>query len=245
MHYFFGQVDFEKNTVLLENEEAHHCALVLRMQKGEKIGVLVSQPSASICYAELNHVHKKICTGKILEIQAFPPPKVQLQFIISPPKNNERLEWLVEKLVELQAGSIYFVKSERCIRKSINLNRLHQISLAAAKQSANPILPELKYYSSLDSLLSELPEDALHLLLHCEPSEQKVLPTLTLFQNIQKQNLSDIIIYIGPEGDWTIEEINTIRHLFNNILEIDLGNTRLRTETAVICTASLLKIIQS
>lgn len=247
MQYFFGSIDPSENIARLEGEEAHHCAVVLRLKTGEKIGVFDS--SGKIYLAELISVHKKECIGKITTIKEYPSPKTKLHLIISPPKNNERLEWLIEKSVELQVWSLQFVLSERCIRKTLNIERLTRIRHAAAKQSGNPYLPLLSEYKSFNQFIEHLPASSipanscLHLVLHCYESN-KINFDLTLLQQI-KNHYSDVYAYIGPEGDWTIEEIEIMKQKLTPILEVHLGDIRLRTETTVLNVAALIKCLNT
>ncbi|GIV26885.1 MAG: ribosomal RNA small subunit methyltransferase E [Bacteroidia bacterium] len=244
MHYFFGRVDIENNLAYLEREEAHHCAVVLRLNSGEQIGIL--NTDGKIYLAQLISVHKKECVGKIFQVKEIPVPQHKVHLVIAPPKNNERLEWLIEKSVELQVWSLHFVLSERCIRKSLNIERLKKIRDAAAKQSANPYLPEIFEYKSLNSFIQHYTTDFtysnkhLHLILHCYESE-KVNLDLALLQKIKNEGYSDIFAYIGPEGDWTIKEIEIMKEKFNPFLEVSLGTIRLRTETAALNVASVIK----
>ncbi len=247
MHYFFAHIDFENQEVILEKEEAHHCATVLRLKQGDLIGVFDLNDTSekrSIFQAELIRVHKKQCIGKIKTTTLFQPPSISIHLVISPPKNNERLEWLAEKSVELQASVLLFVKSERCIRKNLNIDRIKNILASAAKQSINPILPEIIQFNSLNTLLNSInTKDALYLLLHCEPSGRKIFITPSFLQQIKEKGIQHIYAFIGPEGDWTKEEINLILSTLPNVFEIDLLPTRLRTETAAICILSSLRII--
>ncbi len=247
MHYFFGSIKDSENLVRLEGEEAHHCAVVLRLKAGEKIGVL--DVSGKIYLAELISVHKKECLGKITSIKEYPPPKTKLHLVISPPKNNERLEWLIEKSVELQVWSLQFALSDRCIRKGLNLERLTKIRNTAAKQSGNPYLPLLFEYKSLNQFIEALPTSSfhsnsnLHLVLHCY-EYNKINFDLTLLQQI-KNLYSNVYAYIGPEGDWTIKEIEIIKQKLTPVLDVHLGDIRLRIETAAINVAALIKCVNT
>ncbi len=244
MHYFFGNINEENNTVIIENEEAHHCSVVLRLRVGEIIGVL--NQNGSIFNIELTSVHKKQCIGKIISVKKYSPPNIHLHLVVSPPKNNERLEWLVEKAVELQVNSILFVKSERSIRKSINIKRLSEIAKAAAKQSINPYSIQINQHLTLNNLLNTLSTSHTeYLLLHCESSSEKIPLTPSFIQQLQQRQVSNIFSFIGPEGDWTLDEIKTIKSSLANVHEISLGEHRLRTETAAIAIISMLSILRN
>lgn len=247
MHYFFGHVDLANNLTIIENEEAHHCATVLRLKEGDIIGILTLEKDNNpivIYKAELIRVHKKECQAIIKDSRIFEPPSVKIHLIISPPKSNERLEWLVEKAVELQAFSLLFVKSKRCIRSTLNIDRLKKIALAASKQAANPLCPEVKFFTHLQDLSREtLKPTALYLLLHCKESDRKIKINTNFLEQIKEKKYPDIYVFVGPEGDWTVEEINFVLNKFSDTLEINLGDTRLRTETAAIDMLCVLRTL--
>lgn len=241
MHYFFGQIDEVENTIWLENEEAHHCANVLRLKIGDSIGVL--HPDGKIIQAELTSIHKKQCVAKITSITQMLAPYPRIHLIVSPPKNNERLEWLVEKSVELHITSLYFILSERCLRKSVNTERLHHICRAAAKQSGNPFLPSITCFQKIQDISSHI-SSSVCLLMHCVSSTQKQPLNLEFLMQLHKNKITDIYACVGPEGDWTEKEIDQIKTWSEHTIEIDLGVLRLRTETAAIYVASVLKILR-
>ncbi|GAB4201737.1 MAG: 16S rRNA (uracil(1498)-N(3))-methyltransferase [Bacteroidia bacterium] len=221
------------------------------MKAGDSVGILVprhiKEQKPSVYTAHLTEVHKKRCVAKIENVLYFQPPNVNIHLIVSPPKNNERLEWLVEKSVELQVTSLMFVYSERCIRKTLNIDRLSNICISAAKQSVNPILPPIKEYKSISGLLDDLSKRAsvseMFLLFHCESTSNKTPFNTDTLHTIQKQNITDIYALIGPEGDWTKNEIGYFLSTLHNVIEADMGTTRLRTETASIHVLSALRLI--
>lgn len=243
MHYFFGNIIKDSHQVILVEEEAHHCAVVLRLKEGEQIGVL--NKKGTVYIAELVSIHKKQCIGKIISENEVLPPKIKFHLVVSPPKNNERLEWLVEKAVELQVESFHFVFSDRCIRKQLNLDRMIKIRDAAMKQSINPYSAEIYSYNNLKTLINMLSNDANteYFLLHCLENKEKQLLRPELLLQIEKSHIQNVYAFIGPEGDWTIDEIQMIKENLKNVREIDLGKIRLRTETAAIYLASVMKLL--
>lgn len=245
MNYFFGKVDESVHTIILEHEEAHHCAVVLRLKSGDTIGVLTQ--NGNVYHAELISVHKKQCTAKIISLKKYPEAKIKRHLVVAPPKNNDRLEWLVEKATELQVSSILFVKSERCIRKSINMNRLQEIVKAAMKQSINPFYTHLLEFKNLNDFLhTTFSPNSKYLLFHCEESPDKPTLTLSWLENIKDANVSDVYALIGPEGDWSMQEIQNIKSfLTTNVYELSLGEYRLRTETAAVAIASMLLLLRN
>lgn len=245
MNYFFGSLNENKTLFFLRRDEWHHCVNVLRLKEGDEIGFLTQQGDKGI--ARLLKVHKNECVAEIVQIESVLLPYPKIHIVVSPPKNSERLEWMVEKLSELQVCSILFVKSDRCIRKQINIKRLEQIVFSSCKQSINPHPPLLHDYKKLSDVFQELShkEWSLFLLLHCIPSGRKKKLNPEFLWDIQKNNYSDIYSFIGPEGDWTEYEKVEILNQLNPCIEIDLGANRLRTETAAIHIAAVLRALWS
>ena len=243
MNYFFGSLNENKTLFFLRRDEWHHCVNVLRLKEGDEVGVLTHQGEKGI--ARLLKVHKNECVAEIVQIESVLLPDPKIHIVVSPPKNSERLEWMVEKLSELQVSSILFVKSDRCVRKQINIKRLEQIVFSSCKQSINPHPPVLYEPKNLSNLIQEVVQNknSLFLLLHCYSSESKKKLNTEFLQNIQKNKYARIYSFIGPEGDWTEYERVEILNQLNPCIEIDLGTSRLRTETAAIHIAAVLRIL--
>lgn len=153
-----------------------------------------------------------------------PPNNHSLHIAVAPPKNPDRIDWLVEKSVEMGASEISFIKSNRSIRTSIKIDRLDRISIAAMKQSYSRYKLKINKMTPLSDVLTKI------------NAKQRLIPHLEegkriLIQNELKSKM-DTCILIGPEGDFTLDEINLA--IENNFKPISLGNQRLRTETAAI-----------
>lgn len=162
-----------------------------------------------------------------------PEQRWSLELAIVPTKNHSKIDWLVEKCTELGASKITFIKSHRSERPKINLQRLNRIAVSAMKQSGRAYLPSIEDLIGLTFFVrrSDLPQSKF--IAHCEPGEKLELSDL--------KRGEEATILIGPEGDFTSEEVLSAKA--NGFRELSLGNDRLRTETAGIHVTSVVNFI--
>lgn len=235
---FFDE-KFEKglSSYILNEEESKHALKVLRLNEGAEI--IITNGKHDFANAIISGIHAKKC---VLQISSYLPADAEskhLVLAIAPTKNANRMEWLVEKAVEIGASHIYFIETKRSVRRILNLNRMQRILIEACKQSQKlsfPVLHEMfSFQSFLESQIQNF-EPAVSMIAHCEDSERKSILNLDL----KNQNL---ILLIGPEGDFTTDEIQFAQDL--NCIPITFGSMRLRTETAALMGISLLKTFQS
>ena len=152
---------------------------------------------------------------------------------IAPTKNHDRFEWFVEKATEIGADEIVPLICSRSERRTVKTERLKNISISALKQSQNFFLPEISAAVSFqDFIMKKI--SAQKFICTCEAESNKHL------KNLCKPK-SDCIILIGPEGDFTQEEISLA--LQNNYAEVSLGDSRLRTETAGMVACSIVNFV--
>jgi 16S rRNA (uracil1498-N3)-methyltransferase len=144
---------------------------------------------------------------------------------VAPTKNPDRMEWLVEKCVEIGIEKISFVLCDHSERTHIDLKRMERIAIAALKQSQTTLLPYLEVIP-LDALLDQFADkSADKLIAWCDPENDRQLMNYTPTEDY-------VLLLIGPEGDFSQEEIKKCKQL--DFQEIKLGNRRLRTETAAM-----------
>ena len=143
---------------------------------------------------------------------------------VAPTKMNERYEWFLEKATEIGIQEITPIICEHSERKVIKTDRFQKIIESAMKQSLHYYLPKLNEPISLKELLKK-EIDGQKFIAHCEETDKESL------KNELKPN-EDVTILIGPEGDFSVKEIQLA--IENNFIPVSLGNTRLRTETASI-----------
>ena len=220
--YFFSNNNSGEH-IILENDEFIHCIKTLRNEIGDSIYVLDGNGHEYFC--EISDVTKSNCTSKIISIVRNEEKKNTLCLAVAPTKQSDRFEWLLEKCVELGVDKIQPIITEKTEKFKLNTERLNRISIAALKQSGNLYLPQIlepiKYSQFIKKDFSNFSNK---LIAHCKNIELKNLKTSNLIGNV--------IVLIGPEGDFTLQEIEHSKQ--NNFEEISLGTQRLRTETAAI-----------
>ena len=229
MHQFYAP-DIEQATFLPE-EESLHCTKVLRLTDGTFISI--SDGKGTRFVASIVHANHKQTFVKIVEKVHVTRNESRLTHIaIAPTKNKDRMEWFVEKATEIGIDIITPVFCHLSERKSISAERLEKIAIAAMKQSQRAYLPILNTSLSLHELLKQVTEKQ-RFIAHCYEEER------TLLQNVYKPD-GNAIVLIGPEGDFTHEEIaEALQHGF---LPVSLGNNRLRTETAGIVACHTMQL---
>ncbi len=232
MHLFY-QPDSSRR--FLEEEEARHCIKVLRTRIGDEIEVTDGKGTHS--RGTVSEVGVKKVTFEVLESRQVPLPEHRIYMAVCPTRKAERNEWMVEKMTELGVHKIQFVVSEHTHRETLgrvlNFERLHRIALSAMKQSQQYFLPELTIYSNLEEYLSQvLVQDRYIAYVASKNTPEHLMQ--------QVSPLRPVEILIGPEGDFSSDEITAA--LAMRFRSVSLGPTRLRTETAAVaaCHSALL-----
>jgi 16S rRNA (uracil1498-N3)-methyltransferase len=226
--YFF-QENLSQHSFALSSEEAKHITKSMRLKTGDFIWI--TDGKGTLAKAALTHIFKDSCEVEIIETVFYQNALGKLHLAVAPTKNPDRMEWLVEKAVEIGVSHISFVICDRSERKHVDLNRLHRIAVAALKQSQGTWLPELKTVSFLQFIQESKSIDADKYIAYCDDSEQA-----TKIGNINFQN-EDVIFLIGPEGDFTPQEVVAAKEC--GFQHISLGNKILRTETAALFVTCL------
>lgn len=223
MELFYAP-DISGITYLMNEEESRHCTKVLRIKKGDHLNL--TDGKGGLYEAELVSLEGKHCLLNILHSEFdFGKKNYHLHVAISPLKNPDRLEWFVEKAVEIGVDEITPVISDHSERKQINFERIQRIAVAAMKQSNKAFLPRINNLCSFSNLIQLAEVGQLKLIAHCNPGKKKMIP------EVLKQ-YSKIAILIGPEGDFSEEEVEKASNF--SWQAISLGNSRLRSETAGI-----------
>ncbi|MFY7653284.1 MAG: RsmE family RNA methyltransferase, partial [Chitinophagaceae bacterium] len=211
----------------LSDATAKHCIQVLRMRKGDKL--MATNGKGLQATAILQEVTKKQAFACIEESTQISPKSTHRCIAISPLKNSSRMEWFVEKATEMGIEKIQLLQCSRTEKQQVRLDRLQQIAISAILQSKQFYLPELLSPITFSHFI-ESANYANQLIAHCNEGEKKPLNTLG--------NLNNACLLIGPEGDFTADEVSLA--LNTGFTAVSLGNTRLRTETAGIVGATLL-----
>lgn len=204
--------------------EARHCVQVLRKKVGETIHFVNGK--GGWFEGVIDETGKKKLVVKITGRKELPPPSpVQLHVAIAPTKNIDRIEWFLEKATEVGVTSFNPIICERSERRRIRPERLEKILLSAMKQSLKAHLPELNEMIGFQDFIKKhaTQSEGQRFIAHCQKDD---LPLLK--NNCEPRK--DVIILIGPEGDFSPDEIELAKA--NGFIEISLGKSRLRTETA-------------
>ena len=226
MQLFYIQ-NIEKNSYL-EKEEFIHATKVLRKKIGDII--LVINGKGDLFNCKIIEIASKKCFVEIERKQSFPKTN-NLHIAIAPTKNINRLEFFLEKVTEIGITKITPILCARSERKVIKKERLEKILLSASKQSKNFHLPVLNELISFKDFIKKTNQE-LRLIAHCEEE-----PTKKTIVNYDFDKEKSVLILIGPEGDFTNQEIELAKE--NDFQELSLGESRLRTETAGIVSCTL------
>ena len=208
---------------ILSEEESKHGIRVLRLEAGDEVQLIDGK--GGLYHASILDAHPKRTVLQINSVeQAFNKRNHYLHIAIAPTKNIERIEWFLEKATEIGIDEITPIICQRSERKDVKIERLDKIITAAMKQSLkayHPVLNEVVSYNQLPAK----PFDGQKFIAHCEKSEKANLRDALVPQG-------NYLILIGPEGDFTANEIDEA--LQNGFKAITLGESRLRTETAAL-----------
>lgn len=220
--FVFYCTEIQGNTICLTGDDARHCAKVLRKRPGDSI--LLTDGCGTLAQATLTHVSPTDCVAEVAERKLVPPRSISLHLAVAPTKNADRMEWLVEKAVELGVERITFIICDHSERRKIDLDRMRRIAIAALKQSQTAWLPELQMVD-LSNFVHQAGLPAHRYVAWCDDQN-----TAQLVDEIWHDE--EVLLLIGPEGDFSTEEINLCKSL--DYKEIKLGSRRLRTETAAL-----------
>ena len=207
---------------VFDKEESKHIIKVLRKKEGDVLHV--TNGLGFLFITEITIASDNKCTVKINATEKQETPKFHLHLAVAPTKMNERYEWFLEKATEIGIQEITPIICEHSERKVIKTDRFQKILESAMKQSLHYYLPKLNEPILFKDFIKTKKSGQLF-IAHCDETDKKSL----------KKELKineDVIILIGPEGDFSVKEIQLA--LENNFIPVSLGATRLRTETAAI-----------
>lgn len=228
MHTFFCP-DISQGRSELDAGESAHAARVLRLKEGDPIVLLDGM--GLVAEAVLISVSPGCCEFSIRETKSYKPRAYRLHAVIAPAKMNDRTEWFLEKAVELGLETVTPVICGRSERRVVNHDRFLKVMKAAVKQSLQPFMPVLHDAVSFRDFISQSPSGY---IAHCAAGSRTEFSQCTPPQGM-------VTVLIGPEGDFTPDEIQTAVHA--GWEPISLGHSRLRTETAGIYAASVVRMM--
>jgi len=216
----------------LSEEESKHCIRVLRLTTGKVIRLIDGRGGVFEC--EIVEAHPK--RTRVLVISFNQHSNIRsynLHMVVAPTKSIERFEWFLEKATEIGVDEITPIICEHSERKDIKLDRLNKIVIAAMKQSQQYFLPKLNESIKLGDFFKENLEGR-KFIAHCIDNEKDDLRS-------SLKHSEHSVILIGPEGDFTPDEIT--QAIAAEYTPITLGRTRLRTETAGVVACVEVSLI--
>ncbi len=227
----FYAPDILENNILPEDESSH-CIRVLRKKEGDCI--FITDGKGHFFDAVITEPHAKHCTVNILQtIDESKPWNNKIHIAFAPTKNMDRVEWFAEKATEIGIDHITPLLCRYSERKEIKLPRIEKILVSAIKQSQKAYLPVLDNMIGFSSFIKQ-PFDGRKFIAHCYPFEKQSLKSIY-------QPGEDVLILIGPEGDFSEKEVaEALEYGFE---PISLGESRLRTETAALVACHTIHII--
>jgi 16S rRNA (uracil1498-N3)-methyltransferase len=231
---FFYNGQLAVNTIVsLDEDTAKHIWQVLRMQSDDKVVLTDGKGTVAECTIHIVERHK--CSVSVGKVSVTERKGNLLHLCVAFTKNNSRNEWLLEKATELGVSSIIPVTTMRSEKAHVRHDRWQKILQSAILQSQQAYLPDLAEISPLQSVLKKYKDVPQKLVAHCIPGSEKQPLSKTLKPN------GDTILLIGPEGDFTQEEVNLC--IENGFTPVSLVTQRLRTETAAIAAAAYFNVV--
>jgi 16S rRNA (uracil1498-N3)-methyltransferase len=236
MHLFYkpdlkvdqGQVGWK---FILDGDEARHGIKVMRLQVSDKLRV--TDGKGHMITAEVVEMDKRTCTLLVLEVEYKEERPFHLHIALAPTKNSARFEWFLEKATEMGIEEITPVICKRSVRNKLNMARSEKVVISAVKQSLNSYCPQLNEPITFKEFVSKTP---------------LVEKYIAYYESVNQQFLrdaylkgKDVVILVGPEGDFTDEEVAMAKE--NGFRSVSLGNTRLRTETAALASCFTINLM--
>lgn len=219
--------------IALDEEESHHLLTVMRARKGQRVQLTDGQ--GAFYEAEFVEAFKQQAWLRILAKEVVPPPVTHLHLALAPPKHADRFEWFVEKATELGVNRITPLLCERSERITVRLERLRRIMVAALKQSLQAWMPLLEPPTHFSAVVRSA-QESIRAVAWCGQTPR------VDFRDLLRPGVHAVVL-IGPEGDFTFEEISLVEA--HGFIPISLGSSRLRTETAGVVVAATFKLLCS
>lgn len=230
----FYAPDIEVNPVLPESD-SQHAIRVLRMGMGDELEIVDGKGHRF--RTRILDPHPKRTLVEILErIDAPLLWDYNITIAVAPTKNMDRMEWLVEKLTEIGVNRVVPIRCQRSERREIKAERLEKIAISAMKQSLKSVLPRIDEMTDIKNFLNEVGHTTSQKFIgYCSDEVERRLMARTCKPN------TDTIILIGPEGDFTPDEVAASRDA--GFIAVTMGDNRLRTETAALVGCDTVHII--
>ena len=222
--FYNATIDTNTKAFTFDKNESRHIIKVLRKSEGDQLSI--TNGKGDFFEIIILTANPKKCIGEVINIKSVDQLPYNLHLAVAPTKLNDRYEWFLEKATEIGITEITPIICDHSERKIINLDRFEKKIQSAMKQSLKSYLPKLNKATTFKNfLISQENNTQQKLIAQCEETSKKRLKSV-----LKKRG--DTTILIGPEGDFSSDEIN--KSLRIGFAPISLGNSRLRTETAAI-----------
>jgi 16S rRNA (uracil1498-N3)-methyltransferase len=232
MNQLFYAPRVEGHLVVFDEDESKHLATVLRRKVGDTL--YITDGKGHIFTTQLAELGKRQAVARVLSTEAQPARRAALHLAVAPTKHMDRYEWMLEKVVEMGVETITPLRCQRSERDVVRLDRLEKIVVSAMKQSLRAYLPEIRPLTAVKELILHKPLDMTLCMAWCSDEPLPHLAdTLTAGQSA--------LILIGPEGDFSPEEVALARN--SGALDVSLGTARLRTETAGLFATTVFSML--
>lgn len=214
----------------LDPDESRHCVKVLRRKNGDDI--LVTDGQGTFYHAVITDANANKCIFRVTERRIDPVAPGYIHIAVSPTKNADRIEWFVEKAVEIGINEISLVECEHSERTFIKTERLTKVAVSAMKQSLKATLPAINPLQKLPSFLQQVGpcNKFIAFVDHDNPLHLKDAPL----------DETRTLVLIGPEGDFSANELDLAFQ--SGFKKVSLGRSRLRTETAALAACLMLNL---
>lgn len=229
--FYVKNIDSE--IIVLNEEESKHAIKVLRKTTGDTLHIIDGE--GGLYNTVIIDPNPRHCTVSVVETQKeYEKLHYNLHIAIAPTKNIDRIEWFIEKATEIGINSFTLLRTEHSERKTVNDERLEKVIVSAVKQSVKAYKPTLNSMVSLQEFLKQDFSGLQCFIAHCSTNFER-----THLKDIISDN-SNIVILIGPEGDFSDSEIGiAIKRGFKSV---SLGSSRLRTETAALYATATVSL---
>ena len=231
----FWTEDIARGICRLGEEESAHCVRVLRHRAGDRINIIDGHGTMYECTLVADS--PKGAEARIEQAhQNWGGHPYDLTMAVCPTKNIDRYEWFAEKATEFGVDRIVPVIGEHSERKILKPERMNRILLSAAKQSLKASIPELSDTISVREFIESTAEkDALKMIAYCFEDGQE---RHSIREVLEKNDAKEVIVLIGPEGDFSREEADAA--VAAGYVPVHIGESRLRTETAALASVSMV-----
>jgi 16S rRNA (uracil1498-N3)-methyltransferase len=233
--FYIADYDAAQREITLDEDTSRHVVQVLRMKEGERLNL--TDGKGNLLTSEIVDDHKKHCRVRVTESRLTTHDSRKVSIAISLLKTAARFEWFLEKATEIGINEIIPLICNRTEKQKFREDRMKNILVSAMLQSQQCFLPVL--HRPIDYELIFRQDEIIHasqkFIAHCIEDQKRNLADLV------NESLPSQIILIGPEGDFTDEEVQQAIH--NHFDAVSLGETRLRAETAGVVAATILRIV--